>query len=378
MINKMERTTASVTNEKPLRKSMIANTSTMQAIIDSIADAVINISQHGQILSFNCSASKMFGYIEHEVLEKEFSLLLPLIFNRAHDGFLNGFFSQDLFKRIGRGQELTAITKDGTQFPVLLTITPVINNEHTIFTALIRDMTSVKLLESDNLRSLKAAEELSSRLDFALAAPNIGVWGYNVNHEFMSWDKRMYSLNGFEELDNISQSNDWQKKIHADDLALVRDTFTDCITTGEEFNVTFRIIWPDNSLHYIEANAHVIKDEFGNIVSLIGTNRDVTEQIDLQKLQQQALAMAEESLKLKSEFLASMSHEIRTPMNGVVGMLGLLEHSDLTTKQQHHVQLAQSSAQSLLLLINDILDFSKIESGKLDLECIDFLTCVHY
>jgi two-component system, sensor histidine kinase and response regulator len=100
--------------------------------------------------------------------------------------------------------------------------------------------------------------------------------------------------------------------------------------------------------------------------------RDITEAENFNQKLLKAKVGAEQVALAKSEFLASMSHEIRTPMNGVLGMLSLLNNSELTKTQRHQANIARSSAESLLTLINDILDFSKVEAGKLELDPVEF------
>ncbi|CAK0778778.1 two-component system, sensor histidine kinase and response regulator [Gammaproteobacteria bacterium] len=81
---------------------------------------------------------------------------------------------------------------------------------------------------------------------------------------------------------------------------------------------------------------------------------------------------AEQASRAKSAFVANMSHEIRTPMNAVMGLLYLLEQTELSSMQRDYLAKTRQSAQSLLGIINDILDFSKVEAGRLELEAVPF------
>ena len=86
----------------------------------------------------------------------------------------------------------------------------------------------------------------------------------------------------------------------------------------------------------------------------------------------EARLRAEDSSRLKTEFLATMSHEIRTPMNGVVGMANVLLSTKLDTEQREGVEIVRTCGESLLVLLSDILDVSKIEAGRMLLDSAAF------
>ncbi len=144
------------------------------------------------------------------------------------------------------------------------------------------------------------------------------------------------------------------------------------ISKGNVWHNTIKNRSKDGHFYWVDTTIVPFMDENRKPTSYIAIRTDITSQKENEVKLIQAKEDAEAGAKAKAEFLASMSHEIRTPMNGILGMLGLLKNSELTENQKHQLHLAESSAQSLLVIINDILDFSKVEAGKIELEELEF------
>jgi len=136
--------------------------------------------------------------------------------------------------------------------------------------------------------------------------------------------------------------------------------------------VTKRMIIPIKNLADIMAKAergeeHVRAELRGpkDIVDMESAFNKMMAVLEARKAQlEKARDAALQSARIKGEFAANVSHELRTPINGVLGMLELLQGTGLSPEQRDNLEVARSSAESLLALIEEVLDFSRIELGK--------------
>jgi len=144
------------------------------------------------------------------------------------------------------------------------------------------------------------------------------------------------------------------------------------IKSGETWHGEFSNRRKDGTLFWVKSTIAPIFDDEKNIKYFTSIKQDITDRVNTQEKLIVAQNEANEANDAKSDFLANMSHEIRTPMNAVLGMLYLLEKTQLKDNQKDYIKKANAAANSLLGIINDILDFSKIEANKLEIKRSEF------
>jgi two-component system sensor kinase FixL len=113
----------------------------LRSILSTVPDAMVVINNHGLILSFSSAAEAMFGYAEHEVVGEDVSILMPSPDRERHDGYLERYHQTGERRIIGIGRVTTARRRDGSTFPIELSIGEARSEDGQIFTGFIRDLT---------------------------------------------------------------------------------------------------------------------------------------------------------------------------------------------------------------------------------------------
>ena len=123
----------------------------LRAILETAVEGIITIDERGTIESFNPASEKIFGYTAAEVIGKNVSVLMTTPHRERHDGYIENYKHTGQARIIGIGRETIARKKDGTLFPIDLSVSEVHLSDRRIFTGFIRDITERKRLEKEIL-----------------------------------------------------------------------------------------------------------------------------------------------------------------------------------------------------------------------------------
>jgi len=331
----------------------------LAAIIENTIDSIITINPKGDIQSANRATESLFGYSQDEMLGKNINMLMPEPYHTLHDSYLDNYIKTGIAQIIGIGREVSGKRKDGSIFPIDLSVSEVMLENQTVFTGIIRDITERKNHEETLVKFKKAVNKAGHAI---YITDKEGIIEY-VNPAFEK-------ITGYAAQEALGQT---PRILNSRDMpSLHHKQLWDTILKGETWDSEIINRRKNGQQYHAHQTIAPFTGDQGNIKGFVAIQMDISEQYQARTELLQAKESAEVAGKAKSDFLANMSHEIRTPMNGVIGMTDLLLNTDLTKEQLRYAETVRNSGELLLGLINDILDFSKIEAGKLTLEIIDF------
>jgi PAS domain S-box-containing protein len=223
---------------------------------------------------------------------------------------------------------------------------------------------------TQRIQAEEALQKSEERYRTILESIEDGYYEVDNSGNFTFFNDSLCKILGF--LKNEIMGVNIRQTVDEESIKKVFETFNAVHESGLASEaLDWTLVRKDGSERFMEASVSLIKDSNDEPTGFRGILRDVTRRKQAEALQHEKAA-AEAASRAKSEFLANMSHEIRTPLNSIIGLIELMQDTDLSSDQREDLDVVISAAYALLAVINDILDFSKIEAGKLQLEEVDF------
>ncbi len=242
----------------------------LRAILDTAVEGIITIDERGIIEAANHAALHLFGYTHDELAGKNISLLMPQPHRAAHDGYLSNYLRGGHAKIIGIGREVTGLRKDGSTFPMDLSVSEVKLKGRRIFTGFIRDISARKEAE----KALRYYEALVASSDDAII-------GKTLKGHVTSWNRGAQAVFGYSRKEMLGQPiSKLIPKGRKDEEPLILEKISQGGSVDHFETVRRR---KDGRLIDVSVTISPIHDADGTIIGASKVARDITERKRLEK-----------------------------------------------------------------------------------------------
>jgi protein-histidine pros-kinase len=348
------------------------------ALLDSAPDAMVIADSDGTIVLVNVRAEELFGYARDELVGSSVDVLVPESFRTRHREHREAYFEAPRVRPMGIDLELFGVRKDGSRFPVEISLSPLETPDGVLVSAAVRDVTDRRVIEAELRRK---NEELEAAIDEARlseekasglleAAPDAMVIA-NAEGTIVLVNARAEEVFGYSRDELLGSSVDQlvPESFRARHREHRSAYFQSPRVRPMGIDLELFGVRKDGSRFPVEISLSPLETPDGLVVS--AAIRDVTDRRQIEAELRRKNAELEAAGESKDRFLASMSHELRTPLNSIIGFTGTLLmglSGDLNEAQREQLELVSGSGHHLLGVIDDILDVTKIASGTFEPE----------
>jgi two-component system sensor kinase FixL len=168
-----------LTQRAQLGRDLEASEARWRAIIDSAVDGIIVIDEHGRIEAFNAAAERLFGHKEQDLLGRNVDMLMPSPYREEHDSYLSRYLATGRAKIIGVGREVTGLRRDGSTFPLHLSVGQITIDAQRRFTGILHDLSERVRMETvlREQASLAKIGEMAAVIAHEIKNPLAGISG---------------------------------------------------------------------------------------------------------------------------------------------------------------------------------------------------------
>jgi PAS domain S-box-containing protein len=341
-----------------------------RAIFEAAGVAIIVTDLDGRIVRWNTTAEQLTGYSAEEVLGQTPQVLhepRELAQRLEELSTLRGqrvTEMGELFADVQGGsvnqREWTYVRKDGSTFPVLLSVTS-LRDEYGV-------MSGYVAIGADISASREARAEvdrLSRRLAVATSRTGIGIWDLSITGAQLTWDDTMYELHGAAR-SAMDPREHWRQATVPEDLQRVVSAVEGARKTGSDVDLVYRVR-TSLGVRHLRLHGTADRDESGALVRMLGTCWDVTAEQE----REAALRRSNEDLQ---QFAYAASHDLQEPLRAVAGCAQILAEAysgRLDASADELITHIVEGAQRMRTLIRDLLELSKVSTQSLGREPMD-------